>query len=734
MRSIGRRSFRKWSLLVSVAMFAFLLIPFAGPAAANHGDRKLDVQPETATRGIGATHTMTARLCESDPLQDPGNCDTDAPANQSSGAIRIHFENENGPNDPDNSISRNTPDLTCNIFPSPQPPAQGPLSCDVSYVGTRSGSDVWRAWIDHDGDASTDDSDATEGRSEQATPGSPADDCGSFPGPAEPDCTDVVQVTWTEGAPAKLDCDDETGPDTERETNPSGGAQSNETYSCEVRDAQGNVTGDANPNEDGVQSFRVHAEVENGTNDPDPVDGASYATEDYGCNVGTTNAQKGRCSITVTQAEGELGTAEICFWVGTLNEETGATLCSSEPTDENQDQDGSDTGNDLADQTEKTWEASDSAQGGLDAEPETAGRVVGTEHTITATVYDQFRSPFNGNTQVKFEFFQGSASDSDGNTPATPDKTCTTENASSCSVTYTSNTPGRDLVCVWTNEDPAMTGTEQNGMCDGEGQVDQDDTAGSADAPEPRNDDVDVVSVTWRNQNPATELNCEPENATTERSDNHVITCTASNQNGGVSGTNVDVEAVGANDPDNGNTPGTPDFTCTTGNDGTCQITHDGSSTGNDKGETTYRAWIDEDYRDDTNESDADEGQNSENEAGATDEPDNTDVVKNRWIADPDRTISLNANRRNRSPGQRVRFFGDIDGDPSCEDGETVRLRRSTRRGFKTMATTVSDNDGGYEFVIRVRKTRRYRAVTPATSRPDACDKAVSNTVKVKVN
>ena len=121
MGNMGRRNLRKWSLLVSVAMFAVLLIPFAGPAAANHGARGLDVEPETASRGIGGTHTMTARLCQNDPanIGDVGNCDEDAPADQSSGAIRIHFENENGPNDPDDSISRNTPDLTCNIFPSP---------------------------------------------------------------------------------------------------------------------------------------------------------------------------------------------------------------------------------------------------------------------------------------------------------------------------------------------------------------------------------------------------------------------------------------------------------------------------------------------------------------------------------------------------------------------------------------------------------------------------------------
>ncbi len=595
MRSGGRRRFRRWALLVSVAMFAFLLIPFAGPAAANHGTRNLDAEPETAEKGVGGTHTITARLCTNDPenVEEPGNCDTDAPANLSSGAIRIHFENENGPNDPDDSDSGTTPDATCNIFPVSDTPSE----CSHTYVGLNDGTDTWRVWIDHDSNRATDESDQAEGRNELTTPGATANNCnGTVPRPAEPDCTDVVSVTWAEGGPATLDCDDETGPNTEQETNPSGGGQSNETYSCEVRDAQGNLTGDFGPNTEGIQQFRVHAEIENGVNDPQQ-DGATYASEDYGCAVGrpnTTGEQEGRCNITITQAEGELGTAEICFWVGQLDEETGSAACSGEATHENAAGDGSDTGNDLADQTEKTWEQ--------------------------------------------------------------------------------------------------------------------------------------------RNEGPPTQLDCTPENDTTERDDNHVITCTASNQGGGVPDVNIDVEATGANDPDDpdGNTPATPDFTCTTGSGGSCQITHDGSAD-NELGETIYRAWVDADNQDATNESDATEGPN---DAGGEPEPDTTDVVTNEWIADSERTISLQTNRTEQEAGQRVRFFGAIQGDPNCESGETVRLRGTTRNGggWRTIATDVTDNEGNYSFQIIVRRTRRYKAVAPATTTPDACDLAKSNPVRVVVN
>lgn len=748
MRSIGRRHFRRASLFVSVAMFALLLIPFAGPAAANHGARILDVTPDSAGKGVGALHTLTANLCtfpsppNPDAEEDPDTTCIPNGATFGTGPINIDFEFEPLPppfsdesaNDPDNGFSPATPDMTCSV-------AANANTCTVSYTGVSSGDDQIRAWIDHDDNDATTEADTVEQQDERAVPGSqptgPPDaspDCAAA-GPAEEDCTDVVVVAWSGGAPATLDCDDATGPDTERETNPSGGASGNETYTCFVKDAQGNPTGDADPNTNGTQEVRVNAEVKNGVNDPDDPDSESYADNgDYDCRTGAgrggSDPPVGQCSITVTQGELETGTATICFWVG--DETAGMNLCSNEPTGENQTGLTADTGNDLADQTELTWVARSSANGGVDAEPETAALETGEDHTITATVYDQFGSAFNGNTVVNFEFFNGSVSDTDGNTPGTPDDTCTTNNASSCSITYSSPDAGRDLVCVWINAAPTMSGTNHNGTCDGEGLNDADDTAGSADAPDPRDDDVDVVSATWRNADPATELDCEPENGSTDREEDHVITCTANNDSGGVEGTEVDVEAVGANDPDGSNTPSSPDFTCTTDNTGSCEVTHEGAKS-NDTGETTYRGWIDEDYFHGTNESDGGEGQNEENNPGGA-EPDDTDVVKNQWGTDPARTISLDSNRNRQERGKKVRFNGDIDGDPNCEDGETVRLRRSVKSGgYKTMATTVTDNSGDFQFEIVVRKTRRYKAVAPATNAPDVCNKAKSPAVRVRV-
>jgi hypothetical protein len=732
----GRVHLRHLALLTCLVALGALLIPLSGVAQANHGDRKLDATPENPTRGVGATHTITARLCENDPeAPSPANCNIDFPPTNGSGAIRIRFENENGPNDTDDSISRMTPDRSCSVFPNSDPPSQ----CSISYVGTAAGTDTWRVWVDHDDSAATDESDVDEARNEQQMPGDPADLCGSLPGPAEPDCTDVVNVTWAGGAPAQLDCDDSGAPDTERENNPSGGGSGNETYNCEVRDAQGNLTGDADPNTDGNQQIRVHGEVRNSVNDPDNPDSESYTSEDYSCNVGrpnTTNETLGKCPpITVTQNEGETGTAVICFWVGTQDQPTGMSLCGSgqEPTEENQQANGSDTGNDLADQVDITWQESNSGEGGLDAEPETDSGTTGTDKTITSTLYDQFGVPAQETTTINFEFFEGSASDTDGNTPASPDKTCQTNNSSNCTVTYTSNDAGRDLVCSWVHTAPSMTGDEQGGTCDGEGLLDADDTAGSADPPEPTTDDVDVVSKTWTNETAATQLDCVQESDKTRRSRNNVVVCTATNGSNGIEDTNIDVELTGANDPD-GSSSASPDLTCTTNGSGVCQVTHQGAGS-NDLGKTTYRAWIDADYFDQTTEADGTEqrDESTPQGAGGTAEPDATDVVETQWIPNRNRSIALSSSHNSRKTGRKVVFSVNINGDDACEADQSVKLKaRSNNKKFQTIGSGTTDDDGEIKFTITVNNTRDYRADAPkSTAFGGTCKRALSNVVKV---
>ena len=586
---------RAHSIFGAFVMGMALVISLMVPAMANHGTRTLDVTPETVSLPPGVTHTFTARISRE--------------ATTATGTINIDFENESGVNDSDGT-THDSPDLTCSI-PS------GENECTVSYSGTATGRDIWRVWIDHDGLNSTVEADRTEGFNQERAPGDGGQNCtGAGNNDGEPDCTDVVDVRWGSGS---LDCDDARGPDTEREANIAGGGNaSNETYTCSA------VTNLGTPN----AGETVKAEVTNGINDPDATDGASYDSPDYTCETGAN----GRCTINVTQNENESSTATICFWIG--NAEAGAQECAEEATSEGQSVDGSDAGNDLADQTELTWEQRSTTGGGIDLEPESAKSELGTTYSVTASVYDQFGEPFVGSTTVYFEFFKGSPSDTDGNSPATPDASCTTVDSSTCAFEFSqTTTPGTDLLCGWINQAPVLEGTNNNGWCQTEPLVDSDDDEKGSDAPTPASDAVDVVQKIWQKPTDATQLDCTPETSTGRRGTFHRVTCTALNSSGtAVAGAEIDVEATGSNDPDAVDQPNTPDFSCVTAANGTCSIRHGRGGIGSTSsaGSTTYRAWIDSDNDNSTTEADSGEGRDEATTPGAA-EPDGTDVVERTW-------------------------------------------------------------------------------------------------------
>ena len=626
--------------LAVVAIFA-VVFPFMLPAAANHPTNScLDVDPEEDTNPLGTTHSVTAVLkAKAAPAMDDA-CNG-APTPPTMGPVDIDFEIV-GPNDPDQSDSPSTPDMFCTIT-APSTSCTSP-----PYTGTSLGTDEIRGWVDHD---STTEADTAE-EPDDTNPATWGDGdlCSlpTAPAPTEPDCTDVVLKEWEPGVAHSLDCDDARGPATEEEINPSGrGAGSNEVYTCTVRDVTGTPTAEA-PNGDPADAssranYQVRGEVETDRNDPDAPDSDTEETPDYQCNGVDAN---GQCTITVTQAEGELGTAEICFWVhdpADTSGPSGLADCANETeqTREATAADGSDSGNDLADQVEKTW--ANPQLSGVDAEPETDTNQLGEQHTITATVYNEFGETFVSNTVVNFEFFQGSPSDGDGNTPGSPDRTCTTTNSSSCSITYTSTTPGTDLVCVYTDQDPGtstfdnpqLANNNTNGTCGDEGLNDPDDDVTGADPSEPNGDNQDVVQKTWQPQSAATRLDCNPETAGNVTNTSHTITCTARNESGTtVIGSEVDVEATGTNDPDNNGDLTSPDFTCQTNASGQCTFTHGpaGNSSSANAGITTYRAWIDSDRSNTSAEADTAEGRNETTTPGRT-EPDETDVVEKTWVA-----------------------------------------------------------------------------------------------------
>jgi hypothetical protein len=723
---------RSSALLVALLTLTALIVPVAGPALANHPSNTcLDVEPDDDENPVGSNHVMVAKLRSTAPSTTTGPVATCEGTGQgtpsgdatNSGASGVNIDFEiTGVNDPDASDSPATPDRTCTIFP-------GTASCSVEYQGFVVGDDTIRAWIDHDGrDASQGgqtEADLLEGQNSTAFPGSGCPGLGpqGQSTAPEPDCTDVVAKEWAPGAPAAVDCDDQNGPDTERETNPSlAGGNSNETYTCTVTDQDGNVVAS---DSDSDRNLSVFGEVENPVNDPDGppqnqrAEGASYDSPDYRCMTDDTSTSQdgeddGTCTIVVGQVDGEVGTAEICFWIeeqtagsgdflfasGENPDEGGnAAHCGGESTGEAQQQNGSDVGNDAADQTEKTWEGRRAAS--VDAEPESDTNQPGENHTITAFVYDQFGGQFSGSNTVHFEFFQGSAADGDGNTPASPDRSCTTQNSNQCSITYTSTRQGTDLVCVFLGSAPAMSGDNNSGTCDGEGLTDADDDPAGADPPE-GTDDQDVVQKRWGTVGSATRLDCDPETDTNPTGTQHTVTCTARDaQNNVVGSANIDAEATGANDPDGADSPSAPDFTCNTNAGGQCSFIHGtgttqgGTGSTSQTGTTTYRAWIDSDNVNTTVEADRSEGQaeTTQGQGGTEAEPDNTDVVTKTWTqgAGPGRRIDCEPETATNPAGtNHVVTCTVTDARNAVVPGESVTF---TETGPGTISPTTATTD-----------------------------------------
>jgi hypothetical protein len=294
---------------------------------------------------------------------------------------------------------------------------------------------------------------------------------------------------------------------------------------------------------------------------------------------------------------------------------------------------GIDQTTDPRDTVTKTWQAP--APTRLNCEPETDSNPTGTSHIVTCTVTDNAGAAVAG-AQVDVEI-NGNNDPDNADSPASPDRTCTTAANGTCTFSLAGNDAG-------TTTFRAFIDADQNDATGGpdatEGQAEA--TAAGATA-EP--DATDVVTKTWTaTATNATRLDCNPETDSNPTGSAHVVTCTATDNNGrAVGGAQIDVESSGSNDPDSGESFSSPDFTCVTANNGTCTITHGtgGVGTTNAAGTTTYRAWIDVDQNNATGGPDATEGQAEATSPGATAEADATDVVTKTWTGGASRlTIS----------------------------------------------------------------------------------------------
>ena len=566
----------------------------------------LDCSPEQDTNAAGDAHTVTCTA-----------------RNSTGGFVQdAHVDAEaTGVNNPDGNDSTANPDFTCTTDEN------GTCSFTHGPGGTGTtgsqGTTTYRAWIDSDNDNATFEGDAAETRAEN-----------------DSDNTDVVEKNWTA---APLNCSPED------DLNPTG---TNHTITCSFR----------NENDQLTANQRIHAEA-TGANDPDGNN--TPTSPDFECTTRsddplTTADETGTCTFTHgpggNARTGRTGCSAPCnntdatgtttyrAWVDTDNDAGTFNGDATEGVDENTTP-GAQAEGDRTDVVQKRWTA-----GHIDCVPETDTNPAGAAHSVTCEAKTSAGATVAG---VNIDAEATGANDPDGtNSTTTPDFTCTTESTGRCSFTHgpggvgTTSAGGTTTYRAWIDiDDNSATQGEWDTPDMTETQVE------GTDVGEP--DNTDVVSKTWI----ASRLDCTPESDTNPAETAHTISCNATDSSGvPQAGIIVDAEATGANDIDGGDSPTSPDFTCTTETSGSCSFTHGpgGRGTTNDFGRTIYRAWIDADNNDATAEADPTEGRDestspspsptpSPSPSGTPDpsgpgtraEPDDTDVVEKNWSAVP---------------------------------------------------------------------------------------------------
>ena len=454
---------RRWVAgAIATTMVAGVLSLLAmSPAVANHGSMVLEVSREVETVTTGQTVTLTARL------QTPQGTPT---IDGSGGETAIDFElfgiNADGEGGADSPL---TPDRTCTTTDGS---ALAYPTCTVQVTSAVAGTLFVRAWVDEDGSNATAEADSTEGRLSSAdtdcnteAENPPAANTGreeaclegpEQPGdnPEEPDDTDVVQVNFRSpaGVPTVLDC----APNTPAPAKPGAAA----FVSCRVTDGSGSPMPGIQV--DGENLATIQNPDEGDDDDPADYNGAPTA-EDPACVTGPS----GVCNVRIEAISAELGAAMVCFWVdsdpgvdGTDATGTGLFVnpsydpesagstdgggCPAEPAPGAAD-DGGLTDKENVDFQQPVLTS-------IDVEPDRSTRQVGTQHTLTARLLDQFGRQWETGTQVRFEFLSGSTQDNDGSTPGIPDRICNTPGGTgadpgTCSVSYSSGGAGTDTIC-----------------------------------------------------------------------------------------------------------------------------------------------------------------------------------------------------------------------------------------------------------------------------------------------
>ena len=297
--------------LVVIAVVAGLIAVIGPSAGSDH--QTLQVTPEIGRTSQGGSGQQLTAIT------------TEAVGDE------VHFEVISGPGEPatggggagDTPLS---PDYRCTVA------ANG--RCTVSISSATQGTTLVRAWINFDDTDTAVDADNSEGRlaDRSVAAGISGTDCATEGNPgspdrtacetgvpvagavAEPDLTDVVQITFVQ-APTILDCDTTT-PSTDNASNDDAKSynfQDGAPVTCTAYDPQ------LNP----VPGVRIDGENMAGVNDPDngTTNPADYFTEQDPVTSEFTETDfcvtgaNGSCTNEVPASEGQIGTADICFWI-----------------------------------------------------------------------------------------------------------------------------------------------------------------------------------------------------------------------------------------------------------------------------------------------------------------------------------------------------------------------------------------------------------------------------------
>jgi len=306
--------------------------------------------------------------------------------------------------------------------------AQGNCTFDVPVQpGTlEDGTAHICAWIDSDNDDEVDDATAADGGG-----------CGEVvDAPENDDGTDVMQVTWQDRVVTTIDILNEDDarvlPD-----------ESTHTVNLKASDQFA----------DGIGGVNIDVYIVGGPN------AQSGTTVNKEC----VSASDGTCSIVYTSG-GSNGIDKFCAWRDTGTPDFYAPAgpvgdggaCATEP--EAPDEDGGDA---LTDRGQVTWTGGTSVATQLEVTPETppGGNLApGTEYSLTAEVLDENLQPMEG-IVVDFEMIGAGDPDS-GDSPASPDRQCTTVANGRCSLagtpgaigsstTFTSNVNGTTTIRGW---------------------------------------------------------------------------------------------------------------------------------------------------------------------------------------------------------------------------------------------------------------------------------------------